>query len=161
MNATRVLNDSLGRSFFIYNMTKKQRIIFISGLVIILLFLVFYQAQKNISQNILSTNPSTSDTNKLPMSNVSLVVEIGDTKINIPTTTGGSLYSALTSAQQNNQITFSGKNYPGLGFFVTDIGSLHSRNGKNLIYYVNGKEATVGVSSFIPQNGDVIVWKLQ
>src|SRR3989344_4658193 len=71
------------------------------------------------------------------------------------------LYDALLQEKNKGKIDFSGKNYPGLGFFVTDIGTLHSGKGKNLIYYINSKEATVGVSSYALKDGDVIEWKLE
>ena len=71
------------------------------------------------------------------------------------------LYDALVQEEKEGRIDFSGKMYPNLGFFVTDIGTLHSGNGKNLIYYINGKEATVGVSSYTLKDGDVIEWKLE
>ncbi|MBP6883683.1 MAG: DUF4430 domain-containing protein [Candidatus Pacebacteria bacterium] len=71
------------------------------------------------------------------------------------------LYDALTMAMEKGDIKFSGKIYPSLGFFVTDIGELHAGDGKNLLYYVNGKEAEVGVSEYIIKNKDVILWKLE
>lgn len=70
-------------------------------------------------------------------------------------------YDDLVQAQNAGTIHFSGKNYDSLGFFVTDIGELHSGYNKNLIYYINGKEATVGVSTYKPKNGDIINWKLE
>lgn len=70
-------------------------------------------------------------------------------------------YDALVEAKDSGKITFSGKNYPGLGFFVTDIGALHTGNGKSLLYYINGKQASVGVSSYTLKDGDVIEWKLE
>lgn len=60
-----------------------------------------------------------------------------------------------------NNVIFQGKEYPALGFFVTDLGSLHEEMGKYLVYYINGKEATVGVSSYIPEDNDVITWELK
>jgi len=30
-----------------------------------------------------------------------------------------------------------------------------------LLYYINGKEASVGVSTYKPKNGDIIEWKLK
>ena len=71
------------------------------------------------------------------------------------------LYDALEEVKNTGKITLLGKNHPGLGFFVTEIGSLHSGNGKNLLYYINGKEATVGVSSYKLKDGDIIEWKLE
>jgi len=71
------------------------------------------------------------------------------------------LYDALVQAKNDKMITFSGKNYSGLGFFVTDIGTLHKGGGKDLIYYINGREATVGISSYKLKSGDNILWKLE
>jgi len=71
------------------------------------------------------------------------------------------LYDALVQAKNAKIITFNGKNYPGLGFFMTDIGTLHRGGGKDLLYYINGKEATIGVSSYKLNDGDNILWKLE
>ena len=70
-------------------------------------------------------------------------------------------YDALVEARNAGILDFSGKNYSVLGFFVTDIGTLHSGDGKDLLYYINGKEATVGVSVYILKDSDVIEWKLE
>ena len=59
------------------------------------------------------------------------------------------------------KITFEGKEYPALGFFVTEINGLKSGGGKNLMYYINGTEASLGVSSYIIKEGDSIEWKLK
>lgn len=75
--------------------------------------------------------------------------------------TGGSLLSILTVAKERGEITFSGQEYSGLGFFVTQLGSLKEGNGKHLMYYINGKEASVGVSIYVPKTGDLVVWKLK
>lgn len=75
--------------------------------------------------------------------------------------TGGSLLSILTAAKDRGEITFSGKEYSGLGFFITELGSLKEGNGKHLMYYINGKEASVGVSIYVPKTGDLVVWELK
>lgn len=67
----------------------------------------------------------------------------------------------MQKAAQNNQITFDGKEYVGLGFFVTQVGTLVNGDGKNLMYYINDKEASVGVSSYVLSDGDIIEWKLK
>lgn len=84
----------------------------------------------------------------------------GTTRINLPFAPGETLYSALVAAK-NTGLVFAGKEYPALGFFVTDIGSLHQTSGGNLMYFINGKEAAVGVSTYVLVNGDVIEWKVQ
>lgn len=76
-------------------------------------------------------------------------------------TTGGSFLSILSAAKERGELAFSGKDYPGLGFFVTEIGSLKEGNGKHLMYYINGTEASVGVSLYVPKAGDTVVWELK
>ena len=90
-----------------------------------------------------------------------LAMIIDGPPINFSFDIGQSLYEILLDAQNDKKLKFSGKNYPALGFFVTDIESLHSGDDKNLIYYINGQEANVGVSAYFPQNGDVVEWKLK
>lgn len=91
----------------------------------------------------------------------SVTILIGDKETHLNVAHGTIFYDALVEARNTSKLTFSGKNYPDLGFFVTDIGSLHGGNGKNLIYYVNGKEATVGVSSYTLKDKDFIEWRLE
>ncbi len=91
----------------------------------------------------------------------SITVSAGKIKFNLSVPANTLFYDALIQAKNAGTMEFSGKIYPGLGFFVTDIGTLHSGNGKNLLYYINGKEATVGVSSYALKDGDIIEWKLK
>ncbi len=90
-----------------------------------------------------------------------VVISAGETTVHLSVAPNTLFYDALAQAKDAGKILFSGKNYPGLGFFVTDIGTLHSGNGKNLLYYINGKEAAVGVSSYTLKDGDIIEWKLK
>jgi hypothetical protein len=81
------------------------------------------------------------------------------TELSVPINT--TFYDALMQAKDAGTLKLSGKNYPGLGFFVTEIGELRAENGKDLLYYINSKEANVGVSSYILKDGDIIEWKLE
>ena len=92
------------------------------------------------------------------VNNISVL--IGDDSFDINFIPDQSLYEII-SAPSDNVLSIAGKNYSGLGFYVTNIGNLYSGNGKNLMYSINGKEASVGVSSYIPKDGDVIVWELK
>ena len=142
-------------------MKKKQyKIILIFCFVILLLSLIFFGINKSssISKSNIKNIESPSESGK----NTGVITIVaGEKTWHVTANIGSSLYDTLLSARENKQIAFTGKNYPGLGFFVTDIDSLHDGNGGNLIYYVNGKEATVGVSAYIINNNDVILWKLE
>ena len=92
---------------------------------------------------------------------ISVTLIVGDKNLQIKTKENTSFYDALVELQKKNLITFSGIFYPALGFFVTDIDELHSNNDQNLMYTVNGIEASVGVSAYQLQEGDVLQWELK
>ena len=144
-------------------MSKKQyKIIFIWGIAILVLLFVFYITQKISPVSELSLEITEISTQSIsPKNTISITVIAGNKTLHLEPQIDMSLYDVLVLAKDAGQIIFSGKNYSGLGFFVTDIGSLHSGNGKNLFYYVNNKEASVGVSSYLLKDGNIIEWKLK
>jgi hypothetical protein len=67
----------------------------------------------------------------------------------------------MNNLQNNkeNNFSFETKEYPSLGIFVEGINGINETPGKYWIYYVNGKEASIGISKYILKSGDVIFWK--
>lgn len=104
--------------------------------------------------------PEKKDAVSSPAVSETFNLSAGTAKLSLPVT-GGSLLSILTDAKNHGEIAFSGKEYAGLGFFVTEIGTLKQEDGKYLMYSINGKEASVGVSLYIPKAGDAVVWELK
>ena len=100
---------------------------------------------------------STSDQTVFSRAHISIAGENLEVRI----TDDMSVYDAMNVLKEEGKITFEGKNYPGLGFFVTRINSLISGDGKNLMYYINGVEASVGISTYEIKEGDIIEWKLK
>jgi|GEM_PF-1790206 len=156
------------------------KIIIVGGMVILGIVVYFYfQKQSSptipVIENVVATMPSQQtevfqENVTLPPTqpqqqeiisteNISLI--IGSMPISIPLVVGDTLYETLHNADVQGTILFSAREYPGLGFFVTAIGLLESGDGKNLMYFINGKEASVGVSMYVPHDGDVIEWKLK
>lgn len=78
-------------------------------------------------------------------------------------TAGSSALDLMEYARQSGQFSFEGREYPGIGFFVDEVAGIKQdpRERKYWIYYINGKKATVGVSSYKLQEGDVISWKYE
>lgn len=95
------------------------------------------------------------------VSSSSITLITGSTKTNLTFTEGQTLYEIFNSKENAGKINFKGKEYTGIGFFVTDIGELHSGGGNDLLYYVNGVQANSGVSVYKPKVGDVVEWKLE
>ncbi|MCE9585318.1 DUF4430 domain-containing protein [Candidatus Nomurabacteria bacterium] len=160
---------------------KNISIIFAIVFAIFILLIIFY-SYKNKEIEVLEKKPELNIQNKLNIiekteklknienkqkqeilfvNPISVNLIIGNYNIKIKTEKNTSFYDILMFEQKKGELNFSGKSYPDLGFFVSDINDLHGGNGKYLFYYVNGKEASVGVSYYIPQDGDIIEWKLK
>jgi hypothetical protein len=58
-----------------------------------------------------------------------------------------------------SNFSFHVKEYPGLGKFVDEVNNVKGKPGKYWIYYINNKEASVGVSNYILAKGDKVSWK--
>jgi hypothetical protein len=149
---------------------KKKRIpyssIFVTiGCLLIILRVVLYSMPAKPAQAPVVNQSASSVSEKQPAISASASSELfrltaGTAALSLPVT-GGSLLSILTDVQKRGEITFSGKEYTGLGFFVTELGSLKEGDGKHLMYSINGKEASVGVSNYIPKTGDTVLWELK
>lgn len=95
------------------------------------------------------------------VSSSSLTLITGSTKTTLTFTEGQTFFEILNSKENLNKIKFKGMDYTGIGFFITDIGELHSGGGKYLLYYVNGVQADSGISIYKPKVNDVVEWKLE
>ncbi len=69
-----------------------------------------------------------------------------------------SVYSFMENLQNNGKITFKDKTYSGMGKLIESINGVKNGGEKNWIYYVNGKKATIGVSNYQINNGDIVSW---
>jgi hypothetical protein len=84
-----------------------------------------------------------------------------DKNYEIETREGSSVFDVMKELQNNtkNNFSFNYKEYPRMGVFVGEINGIKGKRGAYWIYYVNGKEASVGVSSYVLKEGDSILWK--
>jgi len=74
---------------------------------------------------------------------------------------GETVYQFMKNLQDDKEsnFSFSGEDHPGLGFFIKEIDGVKGKAGSYWIYYVNGEEASVGVSNYILKDGDIVSWK--
>lgn len=70
-------------------------------------------------------------------------------------------YEAMIKLQESNQISFSGKNFSGLGYFIEEINGIKNSPSTGFYWtlYINNQEAKVGVSGYILKPNDIIIWK--
>lgn len=92
--------------------------------------------------------------------NVSTTLQVLDKSYSLKTEEGVSVYDVMKDAS-NEGFSFEGKEYPSMGFFVEKINGIKNGEGGNWIYYVNGVEASIGISNYIIKDGDIITWKFE
>lgn len=76
---------------------------------------------------------------------------------------GSTVYDAMVFLRDNpekkHKFYFESKDFSGLGSFVSSINNKVGKRGMYWLYYVNGKQASVGISKYVLKDGDVINWK--
>jgi len=90
--------------------------------------------------------------------NISVDINVFNKSYSIKIQENGSVYDAMKSISDES-FSFKSTNHAGLGYFIESINGVKGEPGKYWIYYVNGKEASVGVSNYILKDGDSILWK--
>ena len=95
------------------------------------------------------------------INNISVSFIVLDKKYELEINENSSVFEVMKKLQdeKENEFSFNYKEYPGMGAFVNEINGMKGKSGAYWIYYVNEKEASVGVSSYILKEGDSILWK--
>ncbi len=91
----------------------------------------------------------------------SIIFSVDGKTLNLNFNEGDTLEKVIKVSTDKGLININGENFPGLGFFVQSINGIEQGNGYSWIYYINGKKATVGVSSYKLKIGDLIEWKYE
>lgn len=68
---------------------------------------------------------------------------------------------AMRELSSSGALSFSGKEFPSLGFFVESINGVKNAKGAYWMLYQNGVQSRVGASSTAIRPGDVIEWKYE
>lgn len=79
----------------------------------------------------------------------------------IDATPRGTVINAMNQLVASGELSYTSKNFPGLGVFVDSINGKKSGGGMQWILYVNGTLATQGAGTLEITEGDVIEWKYE
>ena len=77
---------------------------------------------------------------------------------------GSSVAALLVTAKESGEITYTGKEYSGLGMLIVSINGKENNQNKNNLYWiysVNGQKATKGVSEYMLLPNDVVSWSYE
>jgi hypothetical protein len=96
-----------------------------------------------------------------PVSNIQVALKVLGETYKVGIENGATVYDVMNIVKETkeNNFSFISKEYPGLGIFVDEINGIKGTPQKYWIYYVNGKEAPIGISNYILKDGDIINWK--
>ena len=93
----------------------------------------------------------------------SIFVSLGvlDKNYELKINEGSNVFDLMQQLQneKKDEFSFKYKEYLDMGVFIYEINGIEGKSGEYWIYYVNGKEASVGVSTYILKEGDSILWK--
>jgi len=103
-----------------------------------------------------------------PSATEELVQDILDTPVTesivytIPVTSSSTALAAMeTYAVSNQHFSFSGRDFPGLGLFLEEIGGKKNKDGYYWTLFINGKLSELGASSAQVIPGDTLEWRYQ
>lgn len=84
-------------------------------------------------------------------------------EFNIDALSGSTVYEAMLLLHAKGLLPIVFKQFAGLGAFVQSINGLENsaKNNQFWIYYINGKAATLGISSIKLNPNDYITWKYE
>ena len=152
-------------------MFKKKKIkiliLLTSTLLLFISFFIFIykdthkETNNSFPKNTLPNSPVSKEIKPNKNPEIKTTLEINEVSYKESITEQISVYDFMQKLQAEGKINFKDKNYSGMGKFVEEINGLKSSQNKYWIYYINGKEANVGISNYKINPGDVVSWKLK
>ena len=88
-------------------------------------------------------------------------LEINGVEYKTEITEKTSVYDFMDKLRIEGKIAFKDKTFIGIGKFIEEIAGIRGDGDRYWIYYVNGKKATIGVSNYEINSGDVVSWKYE
>lgn len=94
---------------------------------------------------------------------IPVTLTIENATFQIQVAPNATVYEAMLALQQENKISFSVKNFSGLGYFVQEINGIKNnpRTGFYWTYYINNEEAKLGISNYHVKPNDLITWRFE
>lgn len=124
------------------------------GAVIVALTVIFIYSPRAS----LAPQPTSSPGTK---SETSATLLVGTTSYPFNVRSGETVIDAMRALSSEGAFTFTGRDYPSLGFFVDSINGRANAGGMYWFLYVNGVSAASGASAVTVQPGDIIEWKYE
>jgi CHASE3 domain sensor protein len=114
------------------------------------------------SQNKNVSNQSETDLVEKNQPLITASLKVQDQTYSTQIKEGSSAHELMIELQKQG-LTFSGVEYSGIGFYVSEINGLKEDKKARSYWtlYINGKESNLGISALILKNNDTIEWKYE
>ena len=144
-------------------MTQKNKNLATLLLIVILIILAIYGRAQNWLPLKIGNNPKASVTEKPIEQDISVSLEVNTEKYQTKARAGTTAYDLMNNLKATQGLRFKANDYPGLGSLVEEINGVKNdvKANKYWFYYINGKSANEGVTSYVLKNNDVITWKYE
>lgn len=130
----------------------------IAGGLSLLFFSSFSTQSQDVQKQdyVLGTSDGIQEETAIPV-----VLSIQGKKYELKVPQQSTVYEAMDLARKTSGLSFQGKDFGGLGFFVEEINGVPQNHPMYWIFSINGKKSQVGVSQYKLQAGDVILWSYE
>jgi hypothetical protein len=141
---------------------KVTGILMLSLLILFFGYKIFQKQNTNLTINVPLPNlPLNKGEEKGGGKLIETTLQINGVSYKDETTGSGSVYDFMSKLQNEGKINFTEKYYIGMGEMIVSINGIKNDSNQSWIYYVNDKEASVGVSNYKINPGDVVSWKYE
>jgi hypothetical protein len=146
---------------------KNKKIILISALVLIFVGILFLIPKLISREEKISIESAPSNLNMVATEQntstkgVATTLQINGVSFQDEITEKTSVDDFMNKLQKEGKINFTEKYYLAMGELITSINGVANNNSQSWIYYVDGKEAQVGISNYKINPGDVVSWKYE
>jgi len=116
------------------------------------------------SKTIGPKEPTSTPQNATEQSNtIPATISVLDKTYPVQIDEGSSVYDAMQSLMKQGLVSFTAKEYSGMGYLIEEFNGTKNDNasGTYWVYYINGKSADEGISSYIIKPNDTISWKYE
>lgn len=109
-----------------------------------------------------TTTAANQQTDKIEQ-NISATMTAGETTETKTLPSGTTAFQFMQMLKEESKLSFSGTDYPEMGFFVEEINGTKNDSKQNYywMYYINDQPASEGISAYVLKNGDRITWKYE
>jgi hypothetical protein len=107
------------------------------------------------------TSPPPKTTTETKKTSPNITLSVGSTAYQVYAPEHASVLDVMRTLATTNAFSFSGKEFPSLGFFVDSINGKKNGDGLYWILYVNGTSSDTGASETFLKAGDAVEWKYE